>query len=145
MIRRLALFGLFVIASCTDPSEPSTLSATFDLISVDGLPLPATPPPSLGAVGMTLVSGTLTLDRLGNAIFTEDRADQAGPITVRYNYLYRVDRANIQFLEQLPCPTGAFCTMPPTGEIVDNTIRVRIMFPTKTPFQVYDYQSVFRQ
>ncbi|HJQ09538.1 MAG TPA: hypothetical protein VJ840_00775 [Gemmatimonadaceae bacterium] len=141
-----ALFLLVAIGAvaCTDPSEPSTLAATFDLTDVDGLPLPATSPPSLGTP-VTIVSGTMSLDRLGNAIITEERADESGGSgTIRYNYLYRISNPNIQFLEQIPCPTDSICTMPPAGQIVDNTIRVRLVFPPGAPFQSYDYRSITR-
>ena len=136
----LAATGL----ACTDPSEPSTLSAAFDLIDVDGQPVPATSAPGAGTSAVTVVSGTMTLDRLGVAIITEDRAQQTGSVTVRYNYLYRVNNANIEFSEAVPCPTNTICTTPPSGEIVDNTIRVRLVFQTPSPFQVYNYRSVSR-
>ena len=141
LLRYRATLLILAIAgvACTDPSEPSTLSATFNLTDVDGQSLPATAP------GVTIISGSMSLDQLGNAIITEDRTDQSGGSTaIRYNYLYRINNANIEFTELSPCPTNSICTMPPTGEIVDNTIRVKLTFQTMSPFQVYNYRSFSR-
>lgn len=147
LLRRRGTLLLVAIAAlaCTDPSEPSTLSATFNLTDVDGHTLPATTPPTVGTGAVTIISGAMTLDPLGNAIITEDRSDPSGgSATIRYNYVYTINNPNIEFTEQIPCPSNTICTMPPTGQIIDNTIRVRVVFQTPSPFQVYNYRSVSR-
>ena len=50
------------VTGCLEPSEPSSISAEFVLIDVDGLGLPVTNPNVHGMPGSRLVAGSMALD-----------------------------------------------------------------------------------
>ena len=129
--------------ACTDPSAPSAISARFELTDVDGHGLPASSSPSGGAPGPTIIAGTMSLDQEGGAIISEDRKDSNGTIfTVTSTYKYVIKGSKIEFTMAPPCPIDAICTGPPTGEILDGGIRVRVVFPPGYPFQIYNFRTL---
>ena len=139
------LLFLVVASGCTDPSEPSTISAAFELTDVDGLPLPVSAPPSVGLPGPTIISGSMSLDLASGAIITEDRRDSQGSqYTFTSTYTYTIHGSYIGFIPATPCPPAAICTAPPIGEIVDNTLRVRLTYPPGYTFHVFTYQHIPR-
>ena len=137
------VFLAVVGTACTNPSEPSTISVAFELTDVDSQPLPATV--TSGTTSTTVIAGTMALDPAGNATITEQRSDQTGASsTLTHIYAYKVNSPDIEFSELTQCPSNAICTMPPTGQILDNTLRVRLTFPPGSVFQVYNYRPVPR-
>jgi hypothetical protein len=136
------LLFLVVASGCTDPSEPSTISAAFELTDVDGLPLPVSAPPSVGLPGPTIISGSMSLDLAGGAHITEDRRDSQGTqYTFTSTYTYTIHGSNIEFVSA-SCPIDANCAAPPVGEIIDNTLRVQLTYPPGYPFHVFTYRHM---
>jgi hypothetical protein len=141
--RRQKLFLLlaFVVVACTDPSAPGSISAHFGLTDVDGHLLPAVAPSGTGTAGPTILSGTLSMDQAGGAIITQDWIESGGNrYTVTNNYVYTIKNSRIEFADAIPCPIDAICVGPPTGEILDNGLRVRVVFPFAAPFQVFVFR-----
>ena len=139
--QKLFLLLAFAAAACTDPSAPGSISARFGLTDVDGHVLPAVSPP--GTNGSTLLSGTLSMDQAGGAIITQDWIESGGNrYTVTSNYVYTIRNSNIEFADAIPCPIDAICAGPPTGEILDNGLRVRVVFPFAAPFQVFVFRTL---
>jgi hypothetical protein len=61
MFRKLSLATIVLVASCGEtPSEP-TLSGIYDLVAVEGAPLPAALPGGVDGVPATATSGTASL------------------------------------------------------------------------------------
>jgi hypothetical protein len=136
-----SLLLVLAMVACTDPSSPPSISAQFVLVDVDGHPLPATPPSSSGAPGPTLVSGTMVLDIGGTALISEDRVAADGTLdNVTNHFTYTIKDSNITFDFQVPCPINGICVAPPTGQILDNGLRVQIVFPPGSAFQIYNYR-----
>ena len=137
----LLLLLALAITACTDPSSPPSISAQFVLLDVDGHPLPATAPPSVGTPGQTIVSGTIVLDLGGTAVLSEDRIAADGThYNVTNHYTYTINNSSIKFDFQVPCPINANCVPPPTGQILDNGLRIQVVFPPGYAFQVYNFQ-----
>ena len=133
---RSVLVLLVAIAACTEPSEPSSISAQFILTDVDGVSLPAGSVP-----GPTIVSGTMVLNQLGFAAVTEDRVESNGThTTITTHYIYTIRASQITFADPVPCPPNANCVAPPTGMILDNGLRVQLVFPPGYLFMVYNYR-----
>jgi len=140
-----AVFLLLVLATvgCTAPSAPSYISAEFVLADVDGHPLPTGSPPSVGRPGPSIVSGSMALDQGGGAYISENRMDSNGtPYTVQNVYNYGIKYTHIKF--EIPCPPGIICPAGPTGEILDNGLRVQVVFPPNYPFTIYNFRTVPR-
>jgi hypothetical protein len=134
--QKAALLVAVATIACTDPSEPSAISAHFVLTDVDGRALPAT----AGTTGQTLVSGTLSLDQAGGAIISEDRIDSDGvQHSFQAGYTYTIKNSTITF-EYVSCPINANCAPPPTGQILDNGLHVQVSYPPVYLFQVYNYR-----
>ncbi|MFL5502250.1 MAG: hypothetical protein ACJ79Q_13550 [Gemmatimonadaceae bacterium] len=140
--KRFLLLAFAAIA-CTDPSAPGAISARFELTDVDGHMLPAASPPGTGTPGSTIVSGTMSLDRAGGAIISEDRIDSGGThYTISSSYLYTITNSTIAFDYARVCPSNANCPMLPAGQILDNGLRVLISYPPDSPFQFYTYRTL---
>ena len=85
----------------------------------------------------------MSLDQEGGAIISEDRKDSNGTIsTVTSTYTYIIKGSQIEFHLTPPCPINANCVAPPTGEIVDGGLRVRVVFPPGYPFQIYNFRTL---
>ena len=139
--QKAVLLAVLAIAACTDPSSPPAISAQFVLLDVDGQPLPATASPSVGTPGQTIVSGTMVLDLGGTAVLSEDRiAADGSHYNVTNHYIYTINNSSITFDFQVPCPINAICIAPPTGQILDNGLRIQVVFPPGSAFQVYNFQ-----
>jgi hypothetical protein len=142
-LRRQKSFLLLVLTmvACTDPSSPPAISAQFVLVDVDGHPLPATPPPSTGTPGPTIISSTMVLDIGGTAFISEDIIAADGTRSnVTTHYTYTIKDSSITFAFPVPCPINANCVAPPTGQILQNGLRVQIVFPPGYTFQIYNYR-----
>jgi len=142
-LRRQKAFLILVLAivACTEPSEPASISAQFILTDVDGRTLPAGSPPSVGSSGPTVISGTMSLDLAGNAVTAEDRIESDGTrVTITTHYTYIIKDGEITFSYAVPCAPNAICPPPPTGQILDNGLRVQLVFPPGYAFQVYNYR-----
>jgi hypothetical protein len=142
-LRRQKLLFLFAFAvACTDPSAPGSISAHFELTDVDGHVLPVTPPAGTGT-SEPIVSGTMSMDQAGGAIITEDRIDSGGNrYTITRNYTYTIKNSTIEFADAIPCPIDAICVAPPTGQILYNGLRVKVVFAVAAPFQVYLFRTL---
>jgi len=139
--QKAVLLAVLAIAACTDPSSPPSISAQFVLVDVDGHPLPATPPSNSGTPSPTVVSGTMVLDLGGTAVLSEDRIATDGThYNVTNHYIYTITNSSIKFDFQVPCPINAICVAPPTGQILDNGLRIQVVFPPGSAFQVYNFQ-----
>ena len=133
--QKAALLVAVAIISCTGPSEPSSISAHFVLTDVDGFALPATN----DTHSQTVVSGTLSLDQGGGAVISEDLLDAAGMHYLRnLGYSYTISNSKIIF--DLGCPPDADCAPPPTGQILDNGLRVQLSYAAGHVFQKYNYR-----
>jgi len=140
--QKASLLVALATLACTDPSAPGAISAHFILTDVDGHQLPAVSPPSVGTPGQTIVSATLSLDQAGGAVLSEDRKDSGGAFfTNALSYKYTIKGTTITFVPATPCPIDVICAAPPTGEILDNGLRVQVVFPPGYVFQVYNFRA----
>lgn len=124
------------MAACTGPSDPSTISAHFILTDVDGHALPA----SAGTPSSTIISGAITFDQLGGAVLSEDRTDNGTLRSYTSNYIYTIQNGKIVFDYAVPCPPNANCVPPPSGAILDNGLRIQVVYSPGFVFQVYNYR-----
>lgn len=145
MFQRVAATLLIAIGAtgCLEPSEPSSISAEFVLIDVDGLGLPVTNPDVHGMPGSRLVAGSMALDVGGTGYIFEERVDsQNNHFSVATPYYYSVSGSHINFDFAAPCSPGALCPAPPSGEIVNEGLQVKVTFPPTAAFQVYTFRTV---
>jgi hypothetical protein len=147
MFRRATAALLIAIGAtgCTAPSAPSYFTADFILIDVDGLGLPVTGPDVHGMPGSRLIAGSMSLDEAGTGYIFEERVDaQNNHFSVATPYLYGVSGPNIKFDYAIPCPYGVVCPEPPSGEIINEGLQVRVTFPPTSNFKVYTFRTVPR-
>jgi hypothetical protein len=139
-----ALLVAIGVTGCLQPFEsPSFFGGEFVLIDVDGLGLPATGPSVHGLPGSQLVAGSMSLDPGGTGYIMEQRADsQNNPFSVATQYRYRVKGTSIRFDYIVPCGTNPQCSPPPTGEITNDGLQVRVTFPPTSNFKVYTFRTV---
>ena len=131
------------VSGCIEPSAPSSIAAAFVLIDVDGLGLPVTGPDVHGMPGSRLIAGSMALNGDGTGYIFEERVDsQNNHFSVATPYFYKVSGANITFDYALPCSPGAPCPAAPSGEIVNEGLRVKVTFPPTAAFQVYTFRTV---
>jgi len=57
------------------------------------------------------------------------------------SYKYTIKGTTITFVPATPCPIDVICAAPPTGEILDNGLRVQVVFPPGYVFQVYNFRA----
>jgi hypothetical protein len=84
----------------------------------------------------------MSLDRAGGARISEDRIDSGTHSITSRNYIYTIKGPTIEFDYSPPCPLNALCPVLPTGQILDNGLRVQIDFGFPSPFQVYTYRTL---
>ena len=147
MFRRATAALLIAIGAtgCTAPSAPSYFTADFILIDVDGLGLPVTGPDVHGMPGSRLIAGSMSLDEAGTGYIFEERVDaQNNHFSVATPYLYGVSGPNIKFDYAIPCPYGVVWPEPPSGEIINEWLQVRVTFPPTSNFKVYTFRTVPR-
>ena len=108
-------FLLVLVSSiaCSDSTGPRTISALFNLQSIDGRALPTyianTPGPT-----KTIISSTLILDKTGKAIRIEHRNEMLrGDVTDTTTYQYTMHGAQIEIFLPIICLTIYSC--PPSG------------------------------
>ncbi len=84
----------------------------------------------------------MVLDIGGTALISEDRVAADGTLyNVTNHFTYTIKDSNIKFDFQVPCPINAICnTGPPTGQILDNGLRIQVVFPPGYAFQIYNYR-----
>jgi hypothetical protein len=146
MVPRAVAVMLIAIAvtDCLHPFDtPSFFGGEFVLIDVDGLGLPANGPSVHGVPGSRLVAGSMSLDPGGTGYITEQRVDsQNNPFSVATQYRYTVKGTSIRFDYIVPCATNLQCSPPPTGEITNDGLQVRVTFPSTSNFKVYTFRTV---
>lgn len=101
--RRKALFLLLVAAiGCSESTSPK-LPATFELVNINGRPLPtyfaATP-----GLTLTVLSAYLTLQPDGTAFWFETRQNEAGAVTtITHDFNYTISGGRIEVGSFGPC------------------------------------------
>jgi hypothetical protein len=135
------LLALSVIA-CRDTNAP-TIDRQYVLNDINGRALPTyfaiTPGPTT-----TIVTGSLALDKNGEAFMLEERQQSDGSITPFISiYNYKISGNQIVFSMLQPCPANANCVAPPTGTISPSTGRIALevaRFDTESI--IYDFQPL---
>ncbi len=92
---------------------PPPLPAEFVLDNIDGRPVPTYLTPI--SESPTIISSTLRLDGVGNAVMTERRRQMGSEVTYTRTYTYKISGNQIVF--DLSCPIDAICVAPPKGTI----------------------------
>ena len=83
----------------------------------------------------------MVLDLGGTAVLSEDRIAADGTrFNITNHYIYTINDSRITFDFQVPCAPNANCVAPPTGAILDNGLRIQVVFPPGYSFQVYNFQ-----
>ena len=127
---------------CIEPSAPSYFAADLVLIDVDGLGLPVMSPDVHGMPGSRLIAGSMSLAIGGTGYIFEERVDaQNNHFSVSTPYYYSVSGSHISFDYAMPCALTT-CPEPPSGEIVNEGLQVKVTFPPPSVFQVYTFRTV---
>ena len=138
--QRVFLLVLALTIACHDTTGPQTVSAHFVLENINGRPLPtylsATPGPTA-----TILSATLTLDKLGKAVMTELRQDVLqGEATYTSTFDYRIHGNQIEIGSFEPCPINAICAGNIMGTIsIGGLSLVMVSFSIDGPI-IYEYR-----
>src|SRR6266550_1448 len=112
---KVLLLSIALVISCRDSTGPTTVSARFELNDIDGRALP-TPPALTPGLRPIILSGTITLDKSGNAEVVEHQTQWNGAdFTSTIIYHYRISDTHIDFAIP-PAPIDPIGN-PPKGTI----------------------------
>ncbi len=108
---RQQAFVLLLVGAigCSDSVGPK-LSATFNLVDINGRAIPTFLAPTPGLTP-TILFASVTLDKEGKALWLEERREFDGTQTsIRNTFDYRITLNR-------PCPPNANCILPPKGTL----------------------------
>jgi hypothetical protein len=137
------LLALVSGIACSDSTGPQTISAFFNLQSIDGRALPTyianTPGPTT-----TIISSSLLLDKTGNAVRIEHRNEMLrGDVTDTTTYQYTIHGAQIEIF--LPVVCLAIYSCPPfewTGKLSPFALSLVINPYSTDSHIVYQYRTI---
>jgi hypothetical protein len=126
---QISLVPLFVLAiACTDSTAPLTVSATFDLQTINGRQVPTYLSAAAGPT-TTIFSSILVLDSRGKAEMTEHRSDALGGEEIAtWTFDYRITGNKIEIGSFEPCPINANCAPNRIGTISGEVLNID-MYP----------------
>ena len=136
--RQKAFFLLLVAAiGCSETTSPK-LPATFELVNINGRPLPtyflATPGPTT-----TVLSAYLTLQTDGTAFWQENRRDAAGAVTtITRSFVYTISDGRIEVGSFGPCID---CTGSYYGEVSKDALSLVVTAFSGGGSVIYNYRT----
>ena len=140
---RQQAFVLLLVGAigCSDSVGPK-LSATFNLVDINGRAIPTFLAPTPGLTP-TILFASVTLDKEGKALWLEERREFDGTQTsIRNTFDYRITLNRIEIGSNMPCPSNANCVGTYTGEISNETLSLNVQSTDAGPI-VYNFRTNF--
>jgi hypothetical protein len=144
LLRQKAFLLMLVSGiACSDSTGPRTISALFNLQSIDGRALPTyiatTPGPTT-----TIISSSLLLDKTGNAVRIEHRNEMLrGDVTDTTTYQYTMHGAQIEIFSPVLCLAIYGCqTFDWTGTVSPFALSLVINPYSTDSHIVYQYRTI---
>jgi hypothetical protein len=135
----ILLLGMAAVLGCSDSTGPTTVSVLYNLQSINGRPLPTY---FTSGSGMTIVHGSLGLDRSGSAVLKQTAENNGVQNTFTLTYTYSIKNGVIHFEQSPPCGANANCAATPTGTIAGNTISLTMAQFSVDGAIVYDFRTI---
>ncbi len=133
------LLLLFAAIGCSETTGPK-LPATFELVNINGRPIPTYFSVTPGPTSIVL-SAYLLLDTEGKALWTERRRDSAGAETAfTHTFEYRIRDGQIEVGSFEPCPPNANCIGTYKGEVSKDALSLVIVAVSTDGSITYNYR-----
>ena len=138
------LLLLAATIGCRDTTAPLKLPAQFELVNINGRPVPTFFSPTPGLTP-TILSASLTLDNAGMAVMTEHRREFDGTETTRTNTLvYRIKGNQIVIScfqpPAIASPIDLLCVSY-TGTISGETLGLIVVPGSIDSSVIYNYRA----